>query len=65
MKSTAHFIGAIFATYFMVWPVMYFGWNFMMDTINKPEYYIPGFWTGMGFYFLFIIAKNSIFGNRK
>lgn len=65
MKSIAYYIGVIFATYFIVWPVIYFGWNFMMDVTNTPQYYIPGFWLGMGFYFLFNIAKNSIFGRNK
>ena len=53
---------AFFGTYFLVYPVLYFIWNFFIVGINYPQYRIPDFWVGMAGYFIFNVIKNTLKG---
>ena len=52
MKSLSHILGVLFATYFIIYPIMYFVWNFFIVETGFPQYAIPGFWVGMAGYFI-------------
>lgn len=61
MNEFAFVLGQIFGTYFMVYPVLYFVWNFFIVEIGFSQYAIPDFWVGMAGFFIFNIAKNILF----
>lgn len=63
--NTAQILGAFFATYFLVYPVLYFAYNWFIVEIGYPQYAIPGFWVGMVGYLLFNFAKSNIKGFFK
>lgn len=48
----------IIFTFFIIYPIIYFSWNWFVELANIPRYAIPGFWTGMlGFWIIkFVIA---------
>ena len=52
-------LGRQFGIYFLVYPVIYFAWNFFTIGIGFPQYAIPDFWVGMVGYFLFNILKHN------
>ena len=54
----------IIVTYFMGYPIVYFGFNYIMETLKMPQYTIPGFWFGMLCLLIFMIVKNTIFPKR-
>jgi len=58
----AHIIGAIFGTYFLVYPILYFVYNYFIEAIGYAQYQIPGFWVGMAGFFLFNVIKNTLKG---
>ena len=62
--KTAETIGALFGTYFLVYPVIYFVYNWFISEIGYVQYQIPGFWVGMAGYLLFNLAKNTIFKRK-
>jgi hypothetical protein len=64
-KSTAFILGAIVGTYFIVYPVFYFAWNWFIVEIDFPQYQIPGFWVGMVGYLIFNFALSIIRGIFK
>ncbi len=63
-KSPAFYLGALFGTYFLVYPVIYFVYNWFIQEIGYAQYQIPGFWVGMAGYLLFNMVKNSIFKRK-
>lgn len=58
-------IVAVFATYFLIYPAIYFVWNFAIEGIGFSQYKIPDFWVGMAFFFIFNVTKNIIKGVFK
>jgi hypothetical protein len=51
-------LGAIFATYFMLYPIVYFVYNWFIVEIGFSQYAIPSFWVGMaGLYLLLIVRR--------
>lgn len=64
-KSLAVIVGAVFGTYFLVYPVFYFVYNWFIAQVGYPQYVIPGFWVGMAGYFLFNILRSMIRGFFK
>ncbi len=64
-KTAAHYMGAIFGTYFLVYPIIYFVYNWFIQEIGFEQYQIPGFWIGMAGYLLFNVAKNTLKGIFK
>ena len=63
-NKIAYYLGAIFGTYFLVYPVLYFAYNWFITEIGYAQYQIPGFWVGMVGYLLFNFAKNTIFKRK-
>lgn len=64
-NALAEFFGKIFGTYFLVYPVLYFVYNWFITEIGYVQYQIPGFWTGMAGFFLVIVTKNTLKGVFK
>ena len=64
-QKTAFHLGHLFGTYFLVYPVIYFVWNYFIAEINFSQYQIPGFWVGMAGFFLFNFTKNTLKGIFK
>jgi hypothetical protein len=60
----AEIIGRLFGMYFLVYPVIYFVYNWFISEIGYIEYQIPGFWVGMAGFLLFNIVKNLIFRRK-
>ncbi len=58
--SISRALTLIVGTYFIVYPVFYFVYNFFIEGIGFPQYQIPGFWVGMAGYMVFNLIKNSI-----
>ena len=58
-------LGRLFGTYFLVYPVIYFVYNWFIVQMGFAQYQIPGFWVGMAGFFLLIVAKNLIKGVSK
>ena len=58
-------IGALFAVYFFIYPIIYFGWNYIIETLGYSQYIIPGFWFGMLCYALFNVVKNTLIINLR
>lgn len=61
MDKFAFVLGQLFGVYFLVYPVIYFGWNFFITGIDFPQYAIPDFWVGMVGYLIFNVVKNTLF----
>lgn len=51
----------LFVTYFILYPIMYFGYNFLVSNLDMAEYRIPGFWLGMLGFYLIILSRNLFF----
>jgi drug/metabolite transporter superfamily protein YnfA len=62
--SIAEFFGKVFVSYFLVYPVIYFVYNWFIQEINYIQYQIPGFWVGMAGFFLIIVTKNILFKRK-
>jgi len=60
-----HICGAAFVTYFVVYPILYFVWNFGIEGVGFPEYKISNFWAGMAIFAVVIISKNILTGEIK
>jgi ABC-type dipeptide/oligopeptide/nickel transport system permease component len=60
MTDLAFVLGKIFGTYFMMYPIIYFAWNFAIEGAGFSQYKIPGFWIGMAFFLVFNIAFNTL-----
>jgi hypothetical protein len=60
----AEIIGRLFGMYFLVYPVIYFVYNWFISEIGFIQYQIPGFWVGMAGFLLFNIVKNLIFRRK-
>jgi ABC-type dipeptide/oligopeptide/nickel transport system permease component len=60
----AQIFGALFGTYFLVYPAIYFVYNWFISEIGYIQYQIPGFWVGMAGFLLFNLVKNSIFKGK-
>ena len=53
-------LGILFGIYFLVYPIIYFTYNYMSTELGYSQYNIPGFWFGMLGFFLFSIVKSLI-----
>jgi len=51
-KFLGAFIVIVIASYFIIYPIIYFTYNYFIVAIGFPQYIIPGFWIGMLGYFL-------------
>ena len=60
MTNPFFVLGKIFGTYFMVYPIIYFAWNFAIEGAGFSQYKIPGFWVGMAFFLVFILVFNTL-----
>ena len=50
--------GLILARYFVLYPIIYFIYNWFIEAAGFPQYVIPGFWIGMaGFAILTVISS--------
>ena len=58
--TTSELIGRFFALYAIIYPIIYFGYNYMAETLGFSQYMIPGFWFGMLGFILFNIAKSQL-----
>jgi len=58
-------LGKLFGLYFMVYPIVYFGYNYIVESVGFPQYAIPGFWLGMLALVLIMLVKNTIFSRSK
>ena len=52
--------GVILVNYFMLYPVIYFAWNWGIVVVGFPQFAIPGFWIGMVGFFLFNMVKGLL-----
>jgi len=58
-KDIAFIMGALFATYFIVYPILYFAYNYVITGLGYPQYIISDFWLGMVCYFIFNIITGG------
>jgi hypothetical protein len=56
--SIAFLLGALFARYFLQYPIVYFGWNYLVEYAGYANYKIPGFWVGMLALFVLMMIKS-------
>ena len=63
--AIGYLLGAFFMVYFVLYPIIYFGWNWAVSLAGIPQYAIPGFWTGMLFFFLALLVKNIFFNKSS
>jgi len=64
-NAIAEFLGKVFGTYFLIYPILYFVYNWFIVQIGYAQYQIPGFWVGMAGFFLIMVAKNTLKGIFK
>jgi len=60
-SSIGYILGQIFGLYFIIYPILYFGYNYIAEVMQFTQ--IPGFWVGMlGFYILrlFVVVIRRI-----
>lgn len=53
-------LNKLILTYAVLYPIIFFGWNFVVNGFGHPEMVIPGFWLGMVAYALFNIFINTV-----
>jgi hypothetical protein len=58
-------MGKLFATYFILYPIIYFVYNWFIAELGFPQYAIPGFWVGFVGFLLFNLVKNTVFRFHK
>ena len=58
--SVAELLGKIFGVYFLVYPLIYFAWNFFIAGIGFPQYIIPGFWVGFAGFVIFNVITSTL-----
>ena len=63
--SIAYLLGMLFARYFLQYPIIYFGWNYLVDFAGYSQYKIPGFWIGMLALFIFMQIKSFFYRLTK
>lgn len=64
-KVIAALLGRIFGIYFIAYPIIYFGYNFIVESTGFSQYKIPGFWFGMLGFLVIMLVKNTIFSRSK
>ena len=64
-QNLAFILGKLFGNYFLVYPVLYFVYNYFVGEIGFSQFQIPGFWVGMAGFFLANIAVSFLKGIFK
>ena len=64
-QAMAELLGKLFGIYFMFYPIVYFGYNYIVESVGFSEYKIPGFWIGMLGLLLIIMTRNVLFSRSK
>lgn len=55
-------VGYAVGMYFMVYPIIYFAYNYAAVGFGYPQYQIPDFWIGMAGFFLLDVLRRFLHG---
>lgn len=64
-KMTMNLGTAAITVYFVMYPIFYFGFNHVVESVGYSQYAIPSFWLGMLALLVIRIGKSLIFFSMK